>query len=231
MEFPIITSKYDHVNTFINTVGPLAVNEYIARKGCKKIFPSTVVAMACLESGYNLNATTLFGIKGDGVYAPTTEYVNGTWLSIEASFKTYPTIAEAIKGLYDLMQWSHYDLVTSALTNDDECKYLQICGYATDPCYADKLISIINDYGLSALDEYASNRILDLEETKEETEEETEGTCTYTVQAGDTLWGIVARFFNLNDNSVIYSKIKEIAELNGLSNPDMIYAGQILLLI
>ena len=100
--FPIVTSRYDHVNIFFNQLSPLVVNEYVRRKGQKRLFPSTVLAMAALESGYNLNAKTLFGIKGDGVVLDTTEYIDGEYINIKDSFKCYPNLTASIQGLYDL---------------------------------------------------------------------------------------------------------------------------------
>ena len=72
MNFPILASRHDYVNVFFNQLAPIVINEYIRRKGQKRLFPSTVLAMAALESGYNLNATTLFGIKGNGIVLDTT---------------------------------------------------------------------------------------------------------------------------------------------------------------
>lgn len=223
MDFPIVTSKYDYVNVFFNNLAPIVVNEYIRRKGQKRLFPSTVLAMAALESGYNLNASTLFGIKGDGVVLDTTEYINGEYVNIKDSFKFYPSLAASVHGLYDLMQWEHYDKATSATDYVEECQMIQACGYATDPDYANKLISIINSYQLTMFNMYDS-----VDET--ETETETEPTL-YEVQCGDNLWNIVKDFYNLTDNSAIATKVDEIAAYNNIENPSIIYAGQILKMI
>lgn len=223
MSFPIVTSRYDYVNVFFNQLAPIVVNEYIRRKGQKRLFPSTVLAMAALESGYNLNASTLFGIKGDGVVLDTTEYINGEYVNIKDSFKFYPSLAASVQGLYDLMQWEHYDKATSATDYVEECQMIQACGYATDPDYANKLISIINSYQLTMFNMYDS-----VDET--ETETETEPTL-YEVQCGDNLWNIVKDFYNLTDNSAIATKVDEIAAYNNIENPSIIYAGQILKMI
>ena len=212
--FPIVTSRYDHVNVFFNQLAPLVVNEYIRRKGQKRLFPSTVLAMAALESGYNLNAKTLFGIKGDGVVLDTTEYIDGEYVNIKDSFKCYPNLSASIQGLYDLMQWNHYDRATSCTDYEEECRMIQACGYATDPDYSDKLINIVNSYQLTMF-----NNI------DEPTEEPDEPTDSYTVQAGDNLWQIVARRYHLDDNTAIYNKMTEIAALNGIDNPSLIYPG------
>lgn len=225
MDFPIVTSRYDYVNVFFNNLAPIVVNEYIRRKGQKRLFPSTVLAMAALESGYNLNAETLFGIKGEGQVLDTTEYIDGKYINVKDSFKLYPSISASVQGLYDLMQWEHYDRATSATDYAEECQMIQACGYATDPDYANKLISIINSYQLTMFNMYVSEI-----ESETETETETEPTL-YEVQSGDNLWNIVKDFYNLTDNSAIATKVDEIATYNNIENPDIIYAGQILKMI
>ena len=219
--FPVVASKYDYVNVFFNQLSPIVVNEYIRRKGQKRLFPSTVLAMAALESGYNLKATTLFGIKGDGVVLDTTEYIDGECVNIKDSFKCYPSLTASVQGLYELMQWEHYDRATSCIEYDEECRMIQACGYATDPAYSDKLINIVNSYQLTMF----NNIDEPTEEPDEPTEEPDEPTDSYTVQAGDNLWQIVARRYHLDDNTAIYNKMTEIAALNGIDNPSLIYPG------
>lgn len=233
MDFPITASRYDYVNVFVNTIAPIVVNEYIARriKDNKTLLPSVVIAMACQESGYNINSDSLFGIKGEGFYSPTIEYIDGVETSIVDSFKMYPTPSEAVVGLYDLMQWAHYDRATEERNNYLQALAVQQCGYATDPTYAASVVSIMNDWNLSVYDEYADNRLNDIKRADYEDntapEEPTE-TNSYTVQAGDNLWQIVARRYQLDDNSEIYRKEKEIAELNNIDNPNLIYAGMVI---
>lgn len=211
MDFPVVASKYDYVNAFFNNLAPLVVNEYIRRKGQKRLYPSTVLAMAALESGYNLNAKTLFGIKGDGIVLDTTECINGENINIKDSFVIYPTLAEAVQGLYDLMQWDNYDRATSCTDYEEECRMVQACGYATDPEYSSKLINIVNSYHLTMF-----NNI----------EEPAEEPFIYTVQAGDTLWGIVRDYYNLDNAIDIYDKVQEVVISNKIENADMIYPNQ-----
>lgn len=219
MSFPVVASKYEYVNAFFNNLAPLVVNEYIRRKGQKRLYPSTVLAMAALESGYNLNAKTLFGIKGDGIVLDTTECINGDNINIKDSFVIYPTLAEAVQGLYDLMQCNNYDRATSCTDYEEECRMVQACGYATDPNYSDKLISIVNSYQLTMFN--------NIEEPAEEPAEETaEEPFIYTVQAGDTLWEIVRKYYNLNNETDIYYKVHELAGKNNLTDVNMIYPNQ-----
>lgn len=156
MEFPIITTGREHVDRFVNEIAPIVCNEYIKRveKGERRILPCTVIAQAALESGYNINAPTLFGIKGDGIDLDTSEYVNGEYVNIRDSFKVYPTISAAVQGLYDLMQSDRYAPATSAVEYNEECRQLSLCGYATDPNYADKLINIIEKNNLEQYNLY-----------------------------------------------------------------------------
>ena len=177
MDFPITATRYDYVNVFINTLAPVVVNEVIDRKKNNKkcLLASVIIAQACLESGYNLNASTLFGIKGEGIELETQEYINEEYISIKDTFKYYPDICSSLKGYCDLMEWDNYDDVTSAVNYISACKALvddNGLKYATSPSYADNLINIIYDFDLTAYDEY----INDYFETETETEIETETT-------------------------------------------------------
>ena len=218
MEFPIVASKYDYVNVFFNNLAPIVVNEFIKRHGQHRIYPSTVLAMAALESGYNLNAETLFGIKGEGKELDTSEYIDNSWIDIKASFKIYPTITASVQGLYDLMQLDRYTPACNCTDWEEECRQIQKCGYATDPDYADKLISIINANKLTMFNS--------LDNINDETSDTSEENTTYIVQRDDNLWNIIKEYYNLISNSEIANKVNEIATYNNLENPNMIYEGQ-----
>ena len=231
MDFPIVTSKYDYVNVFFNNLAPIVVNEYIRRKDQYRLFPSTVLAMAALESGYNLNAETLFGIKGEGQVLDTTEYIDGKYINVKDSFKLYPSISASVQGLYDLMQIERYHPACECVDWEEECRQIQKCGYATDPEYSDKLISIINSYQLTMFNSL-DNMLVNEEETPKNTvQNESEEIPEYTVQSGDNLWNIVKDFYNLADDSAIATKVDEIATYNDIENPSIIYTGMILKMI
>lgn len=215
MNIPILTTANSKVNEFINELAPIVVNEYNRRlrRGEKVLFPSTVLAMAACESGWNLEAATLFGIKGDGIELNTQEYIDGSYVDIKDSFLKFPNITEAVIGLYGLVQWNHYDEATSANNYIDECRNLQAAGYATSPTYAETLINITNDFDLLQF-----NLVFDYENT-DETQE-----SSYIVKKGDNLWNIVKDFYNL-DESETAEKVEEVARNNNIDNPSLIYEG------
>ena len=225
MSFPIVVSRYDNVNVFFNSLAPIVVNEYARRKGQKRLYPSTVLAMAALESGYNLNATTLFGIKGEGNVLDTTEYINGEYVNVKDSFKYFPSLTASDQGLYELVQWDNYDRATSSTDWEEECRMMQACGYATDPEYANKLISIVNSYQLTMFNNTEEFELKDEPQEEEPQDEETTNDI-YTVKSGDTLWSIIRDYYEYNNDTDIANKINEIVEYNHIADANMIYPNQ-----
>ena len=218
MNIPNLDTSNSKVNEFINELAPIVVNEYNRRlrKGEKVLFPSTVLAMAACESGWNLKAETLFGIKGDGVELNTQEYIDGSYVDIKDSFVKYPNTTAAVIGLYDLVQWNHYDEATSANNYIDECKNLQEAGYATSPTYAETLINITNDFDLLQF-----NIVFDDNEKVPSGTGDTHETI-YIVKKGDTLWNIVKNYYNLEESETA-EKVVEVAKHNNIDDPSLIY--------
>lgn len=122
------------------------------------VLPSTVAAQAILESGWGASSLTtlannLFGIKGNyngaSIIMPTQEYINGQWITINASFRKYPSRNESIEDhgrflndnsrYHNLLWQTDYRTVTQLLQSD---------GYATSPTYAASLNRIIEEYHL-----------------------------------------------------------------------------------
>ena len=145
----------EKTDNFINTIGVLARNEYLSRD--KWILPSVCIAQGALESGWNLEASTLFGIKGEGFTATTSEYYNGHYVEIEDSFRSYPNVASAVVGYYDFL--AETPRYANALNNSDYKdtvdKLIHTTDglpYATDPDYIDKIITIIEQFNLTEWD-------------------------------------------------------------------------------
>ena len=145
----------EKTDNFIKTVGTLARNEYLGRDVW--ILPSVCIAQGALESGWNLEASSLFGIKGEGFTATTSEYYNGHYVEIQDSFRKYPNIASAVVGYYDFLRDT--PRYCNALNNPDYRDAVDKlihttdgAPYATDPEYISKVISIIEQYNLTEWD-------------------------------------------------------------------------------
>lgn len=167
MEFPIISGQH---SDFFNELAPIVCNEWVKRKlnGERTISPAVAMAQAALESGYNINASSLFGIKGEGFTSPTEEYIDGIKQNIVDSFVKYPSITASIDGYYNLMQDDNYADATAANTVEGELYGLTNAvdggydangnwvgyNYATDPEYYSKCLWIVNEYGLRAYNDY-----------------------------------------------------------------------------
>ena len=142
-------------NKFIETIAPIARNEYLSRE--KWVLPSVCIAQAGLESGWNLSAKTLFGIKGSGNKCTTSEYLHGNWERIKASFVTYPNVSASIVGYYDfLAKTPRYAKVINNPSYKDAVLHLIKTTdgkpYATDPDYVSKVIGVIEDFNLHIYD-------------------------------------------------------------------------------
>lgn len=138
-------------NEFITTVGALAMAEKANRS--RWVLPSVCIAQAALESGWNLKAKTLFGIKGNGNNLKTTEYINGKYVMVTAAFKSFPSVAAAVHGYYDLIcKNPRYAGVVNNPDFRSSARAIKNGGYATDPGYADKIIRIIIDNNLTSFD-------------------------------------------------------------------------------
>ena len=178
--FPTINTRYEHVNNFINTLAPVVCNAWVKyrREGKKTISPAVILAQAAKESGWNLDASTLFGIKGADIEFDTTEFINGTYVNIKAGFAKYPNTMGAVYGYLDLMQWDNYNDATSANTVEGELYGLTNAvnntdrdadgnwvgyNYATAPDYYETTLAIINDFGLRVFNDYVWSVVNDSE--------------------------------------------------------------------
>ncbi|KFL55613.1 MULTISPECIES: flagellar assembly peptidoglycan hydrolase FlgJ [Burkholderia] len=123
-----------------------------------------IVGQAALESGWGKReiraadgstSYNVFGIKankgwtGRTVSALTTEYVNGTPRRVVAKFRAYDSYEHAMTDYANLLKNNpRYSGVLSASRSVEGFAHgMQKAGYATDPNYAKKLISIMQQIG------------------------------------------------------------------------------------
>lgn len=136
---------------FIDRIAPAAVRNMNAFG----IPASITIAQAALETGWgsSVKGNNLFGIKGEGITWETREFVDNEWITTVEGFRTYPSWEESIRdhGLF-LTERSRYAGVIGEEDYRTAARALQEAGYATDPQYAQKLISIIERWNLSAYD-------------------------------------------------------------------------------
>ncbi|EGP4810493.1 LysM peptidoglycan-binding domain-containing protein [Enterococcus faecium] len=185
----------------------------------------------------------LFGIKGSyqgqTVYMDTLEFLNNQWVNKKEPFRQYPSFAESFNdnayvlrntsfgnGYYYAGTWKSntrsYTDATACLTGR----------YATDPGYASKLNNIITTYGLTQYDTPASGNAGGGATTGGNNTGSTGSTSgssnsgntnsgsatstTYTVQSGDSVWGISNKFG---------ITMEQLIQWNNIQN-NFIYPGQ-----
>lgn len=135
------------------------------------LFPSVFMAQAILESAdsqgrpamssLTRSANNFFGIKadkswtGDFVTKPTTEYINGQKVTVQAKFRKYTNPEDSFFDRVNfLKKMKRYTTggVFTASSPSEQTAALQRSGYATDPKYAALLDSLIKKYDLTSLD-------------------------------------------------------------------------------
>ncbi|STY35332.1 glucosaminidase domain-containing protein [Listeria fleischmannii] len=132
-----------------------------------QILTSVTLAQAILESNWGESelasqANNLFGVKGRSgqpvVSMPTKEFTDGKWIEIKANFRKYTNWNESLDDHAQLFvngtSWSKtkYHGVLGAKDYKIAAQEIMKAGYATDPDYASKLISIVEKYNLHIYD-------------------------------------------------------------------------------
>lgn len=185
---------------FIKTLGTLAQKEAASRS--KWVLPSVCIAQAALETGWGnsslmTNAKAFFGIKAGSswkgkVYSSKTqECYNGvSFTTITGLFRAYDSLEESVKDYYDLITNSSRYAAAVCVEDATACiTAIKNGGYATDPTYVSKIMSIVNSNNLTAYDNMATAEVAAAEIKQEEN---TSG--TYTVVKGDTLSAIAKKY-------------------------------------
>ncbi|MBL7481093.1 glucosaminidase domain-containing protein [Legionella bononiensis] len=121
--------------------------------------PKVLIAQAALETGWGKfvakdadgsSSNNLFNVKTgsskefESVNIKTTEYIADTPISMNASFRKYPSVEHSFNDYVSLIKGS--DRYQSALANagnpDLYVQELHKAGYASDPNYGSKILSI-----------------------------------------------------------------------------------------
>lgn len=125
--------------------------------------PAITAAQAILETGFGKSVPidintkkysyNLFGIKGVGsagsVSVYTHEVIDGELIKIVDKFQAYNSFSESISGRTTfLKQNMRYKFLFNSKDPRGWAEGLQKAGYATDPNYAQKLISIMESWKL-----------------------------------------------------------------------------------
>lgn len=146
---------------FIERVGALAAAD-MQKSG---VLASLTIAQAILESGWGksgltVKANALFGIKAGTswkgrVYSAKTQecYDGVNFTTVTALFRAYDSWEESVADHSALLTGAaRYKAVIGERDYKTACRAIKAAGYATDPQYADKLIRLIESYGLTAYD-------------------------------------------------------------------------------
>ena len=152
-----------------------------AMDGAKEgILPSITAAQAILESGWGSSElakvpnNNLFGIKdsedwhGEIVTVPTQEYLNGDYITVNATFRKYASWNDSVVDhakFFTSTEWrkDNYRKVVNETDYRIAAQELKNAGYATDPSYPGKLIRLIEAYKLYEWDAMCNNSISTVE--------------------------------------------------------------------
>ena len=126
---------------------------------------SFVIAEAALESAWGESllarqAMNFFGVKADPAWhgrtltMRTREYLHGTWVIVPALWREYASILECLEDHAQfLLTNERYRPAFAHHDGESFTRAVAAAGYATDPQYAEKIISIIREHGLAKYDE------------------------------------------------------------------------------
>lgn len=146
--------------TFIALVGPAAQ----ASAKTSGVPASFTVAQAALESGWGESllarqGKNLFGVKADPSWRGqvltfnTREFLRGAWVTVPAHWRKYADWQACMDDhAAFLRQNRRYAPCFACSSGEAFARAVAQAGYATDPDYADKLVSIIDQHRLARLD-------------------------------------------------------------------------------
>jgi flagellar protein FlgJ len=157
-------AAFESPQSFISSLYPQA-QAAAERLG---IEAKALIAQAAVETGWGKymihqgdgnNAHNLFGIKadrrwnGDKAIVDTIEFTNDLPQKQQAAFRSYNSFEESLHDYVDFVKSNprYQDALQKTGSAKDYFKALQEAGYATDPKYADKIMSVYNSSTMSDL--------------------------------------------------------------------------------
>ncbi|QER68350.1 muramidase [Paucilactobacillus nenjiangensis] len=146
-------------NSFLSSI----VNAAVLGWSKYGVLPSLTLSQAIIESGWG-NSTlasvyhNLFGIKGSyngqSANMATGEYLNGSYVTVNAGFRAYPTNdASVLDHALFLTQNSRYSNLLWDKSFVSVTTKIRQDGYATSPTYTSTLQNTINTYHLNLFDQ------------------------------------------------------------------------------
>lgn len=139
---------------FIDKIGPVA-QKVCRDRGYGNASLWTCICQAALETGWGSSglmtkANAFFGIKATGwngkVYSSATnEVYDGVKYNINANFRAYDSLEDGVKDYFNLISGSRYSTSLKATNVNDCVTAIWKGGYATDPTYVTKIVSIYNE--------------------------------------------------------------------------------------
>ncbi len=146
----------EHIHRFVDRMADAARHAATESGLPEKL----ILGQAALESGWGKReilhedgstSHNLFGIKatgnwqGDVVNIMTTEFQDGVPRKVQQPFRAYDSYDESFADYARLLTRNdRYSKVLAAASAEEAAERIQDAGYATDPGYADKLISIMS---------------------------------------------------------------------------------------
>lgn len=94
------------------------------------------------------------GWKGATYNSKTQEQTKaGQAFTVNAAFRAYPNVQAGVRGYYVFLQYPRYANLKGVTDYKEACRLIKTDGWATDVRYTEKLISLIEKYGLDKYDE------------------------------------------------------------------------------
>lgn len=152
--------ELNSVDDFVKSIWPRAK----AAAAIIGLDPKILMAQAALETGWGkfiakdsegISTNNLFNIKSgsqnsyESVDVKTTEYIADTPIKMNASFRKYPSIEASFDDYISLVKTHYQDALANVGNPETYVSELHKAGYATDPEYKSKILSIYHGDELS----------------------------------------------------------------------------------